>query len=102
MMSKPTVVLAYSGGLDTSYCILYLQDQGFDVHAIHVNTGGFDEAEVEELNKRAHDMGAVQFRSINNEEEYYAKCIRYLLYGNVLRNNTYPGSRITVLTLSFL
>lgn len=91
-MSKPSIVLAYSGGLDTSYCILYLQEQGYDVHAINVNTGGFNEEEIKELEERAFSMGAVTFKSINNEQEYYAKCLRYLLYGNVLRNNTYPLS----------
>ncbi len=91
-MPKQKVVLAYSGGLDTSYCVIYLQEQGFEVHAIHVNTGGFDEDEVVALRKRAIDMGAVSFKSINNEQEYYAKCLRYLLYGNILRNNTYPLS----------
>ena len=91
-MSKPSIVLAYSGGLDTSYCILYLQEQGYDVHAINVNTGGFDDEEIKDLEKRAFSMGAVTFKSINNEQEYYAKCLRYLLYGNVLRNNTYPLS----------
>ncbi len=91
-MSKPNVVLAYSGGLDTSYCVLYLQEQGYDVHAVHVNTGGFDNTEVIELEKRALSMGAITFKSINNEQEYYAKCLRYLLYGNILRNNTYPLS----------
>lgn len=91
-MPKQKVVLAYSGGLDTSYCVIYLQEQGFEVHAIHVNTGGFDEDEVVALRKRALDMGAVSFKSINNEQEYYAKCLRYLLYGNILRNNTYPLS----------
>ncbi len=91
-MSKPSIVLAYSGGLDTSYCILYLQEQGYDVHAINVNTGGFDDEEIAQLEERAFSMGAVTFKSINNEQEYYAKCLRYLLYGNVLRNNTYPLS----------
>lgn len=91
-MNKKDIVLAYSGGLDTSYCILYLQEQGFNVHAIHVNTGGFDDDEVDSLNKRALEMGAVYFESINNEQDYYAECLRYLLYGNILRNNTYPLS----------
>jgi len=91
-MSKKQIVLAYSGGLDTSYCVLYLQDQGYDVHAVNVNTGGFDDNEVIELEKRAISMGAVSFKCINNEQDYYAKCLRYLLYGNVLRNNTYPLS----------
>jgi len=91
-MNKENVVLAYSGGLDTSYCVLYLQDQGYNVHAVHINTGGFDDDEVAELEGRALSMGAVTFKSINNEQDYYAKCLRYLLYGNVLRNNTYPLS----------
>ncbi|MFT4567376.1 MAG: argininosuccinate synthase [Saprospiraceae bacterium] len=92
MSDTKNIVLAYSGGLDTSYCILYLQEEGFSVHAVHVNTGGFEEAEVQELEERAMKMGAISFKSINNEQEYYAKCLRYLLYGNVLRNNTYPLS----------
>lgn len=91
-MNKPQIVLAYSGGLDTSYCVLYLQEQGYDVHAVNVNTGGFDDDEVIELERRALDMGAVSFKCINNEQDYYAKCIRYMLYGNILRNNTYPLS----------
>ena len=91
-MSKTKIVLAYSGGLDTSYCVLYLKDLGYDVHAVHVNTGGFSEEEVKQLESRALAMGAVAFKSINNEQDYYAKCIRYLLYGNILRNNTYPLS----------
>lgn len=92
MNHNTDIVLAYSGGLDTSYCILYLQEQGYDVHAVHVNTGGFDDQEVQELQERALTMGAVTFKSINNEQDYYAQCIRYLLYGNILRNNTYPLS----------
>lgn len=91
-MNKSKIVLAYSGGLDTSYCVLYLQEIGYEVHAVHINTGGFEESEVLELEQRALAMGAVSFISINNELEYYAKCIRYLVYGNVLRNNTYPLS----------
>ncbi|MEL6122566.1 MAG: argininosuccinate synthase domain-containing protein [Bacteroidota bacterium] len=91
-MSHKPIVLAYSGGLDTSYCILYLIEQGYEVHAVHVNTGGFSSQEVHELEHRARNMGAAHFVSINNEQDYYAKCIRYLLYGNVLRNNTYPLS----------
>lgn len=91
-MNKPKIVLAYSGGLDTSYCVLYLQDQGYEVHAVHINTGGFSDEEVESLRERALEMGAATFKSINNEQTYYAKCLRYLLYGNILRNNTYPLS----------
>lgn len=92
MSSDKKLVLAYSGGLDTSYCILYLSDLGYQVHCVHVNTGGFTEVEVAELQLRAVNMGASDFISINNEQDYYAKCLRYLVYGNVLRNNTYPLS----------
>jgi argininosuccinate synthase len=89
---KKDLILAYSGGLDTSYCILYLKEQGYNVHAVNVNTGGFSKDEIFALKKRALEMGAASFKSINNEEDYYAKCVRYLIYGNILRNNTYPLS----------
>jgi len=91
-MSNHKVVLAYSGGLDTSFCIPYLKEQGYEVHALHVNTGGFSDEEVKNLTKRALHLGAETCKSINNEKDYYAQCLRYLLYGNVLRNNTYPLS----------
>ncbi len=91
-MTKEKVVLAYSGGLDTSYCILYLKETGYDVHAVHVNTGGFSDSEVGLLEQRARALGASEFESINNEQDYYVKCLRYMIYGNVLRNNTYPLS----------
>ena len=86
------LLLAYSGGLDTSYCIPYLKDAGYDVLAINVNTGGFSQLELTEMKNRALQLGAVKFESINIENEYWDKCIRYLLYGNILRNNTYPLS----------
>jgi argininosuccinate synthase len=89
---KKDLVLAYSGGLDTSYCVLYLKDKGFNVHAVLVNTGGFSAEEIKETRERALDMGAVSFKCINNEKDYYAKCLRYMIYGNILRNNTYPLS----------
>lgn len=89
---KKDLILAYSGGLDTSYCILHLKEQGYNIHAVNVNTGGFNKEEIEELRQRALSMGAETFKSINNEMDYYAKCVRYLIYGNILRNNTYPLS----------
>ncbi len=89
---KKDIVLAYSGGLDTSYCVIYLKEQGYNVHAVLVNTGGFSPQEIQETRERALDMGAESFKCINNEKDYYAKCLRYLIYGNVLRNNTYPLS----------
>jgi argininosuccinate synthase len=91
-LMKKDLVLAYSGGLDTSYCILHLVENGYNVHAVTVNTGGFNSREVQELRERALALGAQSFKAINNEDEYYAKCLKYLIYGNVLRNNTYPLS----------
>ena len=92
-MSHKKVVLAYSGGLDTSYCIKYLtQEQGMEVYALTVNTGGFNAEEVEALEARALKLGAAGFKAIDAVPHYYDKCIRYLIYGNVLRNNTYPLS----------
>jgi argininosuccinate synthase len=91
-MSKK-VILAYSGGLDTSFCIKYLsQEKGMDVHCFTVNTGGFSEEELVKIEQQAFDLGASSFKAVNIEEEYYEKCIKYLLFGNVLRNGTYPLS----------
>ncbi len=91
-MKDKKIVLAYSGGLDTSYCILHLIEQGYEVHAVSVNTGGFDAEELKELNERALAMGASAYQCIDITEQYYQECLRYLIYGNVLRNNTYPLS----------
>lgn len=88
-----TVVLAYSGGLDTSYCLANLsKDLGYAVHAVTVNTGGFSEQEVEEMQTRAMELGAERFEAIDAVANYYEKVIKYLVFGNVLRNNTYPLS----------
>lgn len=89
---KKQIVLAYSGGLDTSFCTLHLIEQGYEVHAVSVNTGGFSQEEVKDLRKRAHDFGAKTFVCLDITEKYYQDCVRYLIYGNVLRNNTYPLS----------
>lgn len=87
------VVLAFSGGLDTSFCAVYLSKElGYDVHAVTVNTGGFSSEEVVVLEEKALSMGAVDFKLLDVTEEYYEKGIRFLLYGNVLKNNTYPLS----------
>ncbi len=86
------IVLAYSGGLDTSYCILHLIDEGYEVHAVSVNTGGFSNEELVELDQRAMAMGAARYECIDITEQYYDDCLRYLIYGNVLRSNTYPLS----------
>jgi len=92
-MSNNKVVLAYSGGLDTSYCVKYLsEERGLEVHACIVDTGGFSKAELKEVEEKAFFLGAKTFKIINAVPDYYQKCIRYLIYGNVLRNNTYPLS----------
>jgi len=91
-MKKNKLVLAYSGGLDTSYAVKYLSDKGYEVHAAMVDTGGFDEKDIEEAKKKAEIMGAASFRVLDVQESYYEQCIKYLIFGNVLRNNTYPLS----------
>ncbi len=92
-MNKNKIVLAYSGGLDTSFCIKYLSsEQGYEVHALTVNTGGFDSEELKAMEKRAFQLGAASFKAIDAVPNYYQKCIRFLIYGNVLRNQTYPLS----------
>jgi len=90
---KSKVVLAYSGGLDTSFCIPYLkQEKKMEVHTLLVNTGGFSPKEVSALSQKALDLGAASHKSIDIRETYYTRCIRYLIFGNVLKNNTYPLS----------
>lgn len=91
-MKKNKLVLAYSGGLDTSYAVKYLSDKGYEVHAAMVDTGGFDDQDIEEAKKKAEIMGAASFRVLDVQESYYEQCIKYLIFGNVLRNNTYPLS----------
>ena len=92
-MKENKVVLAYSGGLDTSYCVKYLsKEKGLEVHAVIVDTGGFSAEELSAVEEKAYFLGAKSFTIIRAVEEYYDKCIRYLIYGNILRNNTYPLS----------
>ena len=87
------LVLAYSGGLDTSYCAKYLsKDKGFEVHAVSVNTGGFSEEEIESIHKKALELGATSYTSIDAVQTFYEKVVKYLIFGNVLKNNTYPLS----------
>jgi argininosuccinate synthase len=87
------VVLAYSGGLDTSYCVKYLINElGLEVHGILVNTGGFSEEELAVVEKKAYEMGVTSHTNKNILEDYYTKAIKYMVYGNVLKNNTYPLS----------
>jgi argininosuccinate synthase len=89
---KKKVVLAFSGGLDTSFCVPYLREQGMEVHTVMVNTGGFSPAEAEAIEKRAMELGSVSHKNIDAVQTYYDKGIKYLLFGNVLKNDTYPLS----------
>lgn len=90
---KKKVVLAFSGGLDTSYCVKYLsEEKGFEVHTITVNTGGFDATEIAEIEQRAKYLGVASHKTVDETKNYYDKVIRFLIYGNVLKNNTYPLS----------
>src|SRR5690349_15777351 len=86
------VVLAYSGGLDTSYCLKHLILQGFEVHTVLVNTGGFTPAELDATAQRAYELGSAHHTNLDIIEKYYQKAIKYLIFGNVLKNNTYPLS----------
>ena len=93
MNNKKKVVLAFSGGLDTSFCVKYLaEEQGYDVYTAIANTGGFSKEELERIERRAVELGAVEHATLDIEQEYYEKSIRYMVYGNVLRNGTYPIS----------
>ena len=87
------LVLAYSGGLDTSYCAVHLsKDKGYEVHAVSVNTGGFTANEIAEIEAKALKMGVTSYKNIDAINDYYQKVIKYLIYGNVLKNSTYPLS----------
>ena len=86
------IVLAYSGGLDTSYCLKKLSLEGNEVHAVSVNTGGFSINEMKLIKQKAVKLGALKYKSIDAVNSYYDKIIKFLVYGNVLRNNTYPLS----------
>ena len=91
-MENKKLVLAYSGGLDTSYCLIKLSQEGYEVHAISVNTGGFNTQEIQEMKSKALQMGAKTYQSINALDTFYNKVVKYLVFGNVLKNNTYPLS----------
>ena len=91
-MIKEKLVLAYSGGLDTSYSLKKLSQENYEVHAVSVNTGGFSKQEIDTIEKKAYEIGAHKYKNINALKSYYNKIVRYLIYGNVLKNNTYPLS----------
>ena len=92
-MQKKRIVLAYSGGLDTTYCAVYLSKvENYEVHAVTINTGAFDQDEIEVLEEKALQCGVASYTCIDVRKEYYDDCIKYLIYGNVLKNGTYPLS----------
>ncbi|HXC04530.1 MAG TPA: argininosuccinate synthase domain-containing protein [Bacteroidia bacterium] len=92
-MTNKKVVLAYSGGLDTTFCALHLsRTQGYEVHAVSVNTGGFSPEDIAVLQERALALGCKSYTCLEETDNYYTHCIRYLVYGNVLKNNSYPLS----------
>ena len=86
------LVLAYSGGLDTSYCAVSLSELGYEVHAVSINTGGFSEHEKKDIERKAYEMGVSSYTNIDAVHAFYNKVVKYLIFGNVLKNNTYPLS----------
>jgi argininosuccinate synthase len=90
---KEKVVLAFSGGLDTSFCVKYLSvEKGYEVYTAVANTGGFDEKELAEIEEKAYRLGSKKHVALDVKQEYYEKSIKYMIFGNVLRNGTYPIS----------
>ena len=87
------VVLAFSGGLDTSYCAIYLaKEMGLEVHAALANTGGFSPEELERIERRAKGLGVKSYVALDVTQDYYRHAIKYMVFGNVLKNGTYPIS----------
>ncbi len=89
---KKKVVVAFSGGLDTSYTVMKLAREGWDVYAACANTGGFSDEQLKKNEENAIKLGAVQYVTLDVTQEYYAKSLKYMIFGNVLRNNCYPIS----------
>ena len=91
-MTKKKVVVAFSGGLDTSYTVMKLTKEGYDVYAACANTGGFSPEQLKKNEENAYKLGAVQYVTLDVTQEYYEKSLKYMIFGNVLRNNCYPIS----------
>lgn len=92
-MAKNTVVLAFSGGLDTSYCVKYLKhDLNLEVHSVLVNTGGFTHEELQAVEQHAWNLGVANHETVDVVDQFYEQAIKFLIFGNVLKNNTYPLS----------
>ncbi|MDR2775694.1 MAG: argininosuccinate synthase [Tannerella sp.] len=90
---KRKVVVAFSGGLDTSFTVMYLaKEKGYEIYAACANTGGFDEGQLKTNEENAYKLGAKEYVTIDVKKEYYEKSLKYMIYGNVLRNGTYPVS----------
>jgi len=87
------VVVAYSGGLDTTYCVKYLMhEKNMEIHTVLVNTGGFSDQELKETEERAYAIGSKSHANLTILDKFYDKAVKYLIFGNVLKNNTYPLS----------
>jgi argininosuccinate synthase len=92
-MEKKKVVVAFSGGLDTSFTVMYLaKEKGYEVYAACANTGGFSPEQLKQNEENAYKLGAKEYVTLDVTQEYYDKSLRYMIYGNVLRNGTYPIS----------
>ena len=92
-MSDKKIVLGFSGGLDTTYCVKYLsEEKGYEVHSIIVNTGGFNDDELKKIEEHAYRLGVKSHTAADAVKDYYDRIIKYLIYGNCLKNNTYPLS----------
>ena len=90
---KKKVVVAFSGGLDTSFTVMYLaKEKGYEVYAACANTGGFSEEQLKKNEENAYKLGAVKYVTLDVTKEYYEKSLKYMIFGNVLRNGTYPIS----------
>ncbi len=93
MSGKEKILLAFSGGLDTTFCAVYLdKEKNFEVHSAIVNTGGFSASELQKIENHANRLGVKTHEVLDITQEYYQKCIKYMLFGNVLRNRSYPLS----------
>ena len=91
-MSKKKIVVAFSGGLDTSYTVMRLANEGNEVYAACANTGGFSAEQLKKNEENAYKLGAKQYVTLDVTQEYYEKSLKYMIFGNVLRNNCYPIS----------